>query len=56
MSGIGDRARRINTDDADDFFVNVVHNNHRGVIDSQLTSSNKLLKDKISVLHFYDGG
>ena len=63
MSAVGDRTRRsgnTSTDEVGDFYVNtVVRNNHRGggVIDSsQLTSSNKLLKGKISVLHFYDGG
>ena len=44
-----------NTDSVGDFYVNNVHHD-RGVIDSQLISSNKLLRGMISVLHFYDGG
>ena len=46
-------------DDVGDFYVNKVDNvqGSGSVINSkQMISSNQLLRGKISVLHFYDGG
>jgi hypothetical protein len=48
-----------NMDDVGDFYVNKVDNvqGSGSVINSkQMISSNQLLRGKVSVLHFYDGG